>query len=107
MTKLLNTLLLSLTLGLGHAYAAEEAAKKEPSPAQKAQQEKMRQCNKDAKDKTLKGDERKAFMKECLSAKAAPETNQRDKMKLCNNEAGEKSLKGDERKAFMSECLKK
>jgi hypothetical protein len=31
------------------------------------QQQKMKACNADAKGKT--GDERKAFMKECLSAK--------------------------------------
>lgn len=36
-----------------------------------AQQEKMKTCNKDAKDKALKGDERKAFMKSCLSSKSA------------------------------------
>jgi len=35
-----------------------------------AQQEKMKMCNKDAKEKALKGDERKAFMKGCLSKKA-------------------------------------
>jgi hypothetical protein len=29
----------------------------------------MKTCNADEKAKTLKGDERKAFMKECLSAK--------------------------------------
>ena len=32
-----------------------------------AQQEKMKMCNKDAAEKALKGDERKAFMKDCLS----------------------------------------
>lgn len=32
-----------------------------------AQQDKMRGCNKEAKDDALKGDERKAFMKKCLS----------------------------------------
>jgi hypothetical protein len=37
-------------------------------PAAGTQQEKMKTCNKDAADK--KGDERKAFMKECLSKKA-------------------------------------
>ena len=31
------------------------------------QQEKMKACNKDAGEKKLKGDERKAFMKDCLS----------------------------------------
>ena len=32
---------------------------------------KMGQCHKDAKAKSLTGDERKAFMKECLSAKGS------------------------------------
>jgi len=75
-----------------------------------AQQEKMKTCNADAKTKNLKGDERKAFMKECLSAKKAEEksakTAQQEKMKSCNADAKTKSLKGAERKKFMSECLK-
>ncbi|MBP7252723.1 MAG: phosphate starvation-inducible protein PsiF [Alphaproteobacteria bacterium] len=33
-----------------------------------SQRDKMKQCNKDAKEKTLKGQERKDFMKSCLSA---------------------------------------
>ena len=74
--------------------------------AQTAQQSKMTSCNKDATGK--KGDERKAFMKDCLSNKpaapAAPVTQQ-DKMKTCNKDATGK--KGDDRKAFMKECLKK
>jgi hypothetical protein len=69
--------------------------------AQSPQQEKMKTCNKEAEGK--KGDERKKFMSECLSAKKA-ETPQ-DRMKMCNKDAAGK--KGDERKAFMSECLKK
>lgn len=69
-----------------------------------AQQEKMKTCNADASAKTLKGDERKAFMSNCLKAKPA---TQQDKMKTCNADAGTKALKGDERKAFMSDCLKK
>lgn len=73
-----------------------------PALAEKTeQQSKMATCNKDAGDK--KGDERKAFMKECLSAK---KVTQQDKMKTCNKDAGDKKLKGDERKKFMSECLK-
>ena len=81
-------------------YAAD-TPKKEPTPAQKAQQERMKQCNADAADK--KGDERKAFMSKCLSEKKA---SQQDKMKSCNKDAGDKKLAGDERKKFMSECLK-
>ncbi len=69
------------------------------------QQNKMKECNATAGEKELKGDERKAFMKECLSAKPA-KTTQQDKMKTCNKDAGEKALKGDERKKFMSDCLR-
>lgn len=37
------------------------------APAKSSQQDKMKECNKQAEGK--KGDERKAFMKECLSNK--------------------------------------
>ena len=70
-----------------------------------AQQNKMTTCNADASAKTLKGDERKAFMSTCLKAK--PATTQQDKMKTCNATAGTQNLKGDARKTFMSDCLKK
>jgi uncharacterized protein HemX len=71
-----------------------------------AQQNKMKSCNADAKTKALKGDERKAFMKDCLSVKPeATGTSQQNKMKTCNADASAKSLKGDERKAFMKACL--
>lgn len=70
-----------------------------------AQQDRMKECNAKAVDK--KGDERKAFMSECLSAKPAKAadtgTSQQHKMKACNVKAGQ--LKGDERKKFMSDCL--
>ena len=98
MKKLLSltALGLALTLGAG-AHAAEDA--KAPTK----QQSKMVTCNKDAGD--MKGDERKAFMKQCLST--SKQAKQQDKMKTCNADAKAKTLKGDERKAFMSECLKK
>ncbi|HQR59887.1 MAG TPA: PsiF family protein [Methylophilaceae bacterium] len=72
------------------------------------QQDKMKTCNAEAGKKSLAGDERKAFMKGCLSADApAPAAGavQQDKMKTCNADAGKKALKGDERKAFMKDCL--
>jgi len=76
-----------------------------------AQQNKMTTCNADATAKSLKGDERKAFMSSCLKAAPAadaakPLTPQQEKMKTCNADAATKALKGDARKAFMSECLK-
>ncbi|HWG95479.1 MAG TPA: PsiF family protein [Nitrospira sp.] len=76
------------------------------------QQNKMKACNDQANEKAFgegKGEERKAFMKDCLSAKPEKndggKENQQNKMKTCNKEAGEKKLKGDERKKFMSDCL--
>ncbi len=101
MKKLLTLLALGMSLTVGVAHAADAAA------APSAQQSKMKTCNMEAKDK--KGDERKMFMKECLSAKPAAEaatgTPQQNKMKTCNADAKTKALKGDERKAFMKECL--
>jgi hypothetical protein len=79
------------------AQAAEETKKLTP------QQAKMAACNKQASEKNLKGDERKKFMSECLSA---AKKTQQEKMAACNKQAGEKNLKGDERKKFMSECLR-
>ena len=90
---------MALSLSLGGAHAADETVK---TP----QQNKMATCNKDAADK--KGDERKAFMKDCLSAEpaaSAMQTAQQEKMKSCNEDAGEKKLKSAERKTFMKECL--
>lgn len=72
-----------------------------------AQQNKMTTCNADASAKSLKGDERKAFMSSCLKAAPAPAVTQQEKMKTCNATASTQALKGDARKAFMSDCLKK
>jgi len=92
----MKQLLTILAIGLSLSFGAAHAQEKTKTP----QQTKMATCNTDATGK--KGDERKAFMKECLSAK--PQTQQ-SKMKTCNVAADGK--KGDERKAFMSACLKK
>ena len=59
--------LIVLSLAASGAMAAEKA-KKEPSPAQLAQQQKMKDCSAEAKQKGLKGDERKQFMSGCLKA---------------------------------------
>ena len=70
--------------------------------AKTEQQNRMVTCNAEAAGK--KGDERKAFMKTCLSNKPEPKvTAQQNRMKTCNAEAAGK--KGDERKAFMKTCL--
>jgi len=92
MKKLLSLSILGLALAFGAAHAQDKP--------QTAQQSKMATCNKDAGD--MKGDDRKAFMKNCLSAK---KETQQSRMTTCNKDAGDK--KGDDRKKFMSECLKK
>ncbi len=105
MKHLMTTLAFSLALLSGAAFAtsqkeAPDMMKAGASAPMSKQQTKMGSCNAEAGDK--KGDERKAFMKQCLSNK--PMTQQ-DKMKACNKDATGK--KGDERKAFMKECLSK
>jgi hypothetical protein len=81
-----------------------------------AQQQRMKNCNAEAKGQSLKGDERKAFMSTCLKGDAAklaahdvdkpaaPSPAQL-KRKACSAEAKEKGLKGDERKTFVRECV--
>ncbi len=41
------------------------------------QQNKMKSCNKDAKGKGFMGDERKAFMKDCLGKKSGTSTGKK------------------------------
>jgi hypothetical protein len=94
MMRTLTSLVLGLLLASG-AWAQDK---------QTAQQERMKSCNVQASKKELKGDERKAFMSDCLKADNKP-TAQQQKMKSCNSQASKKDLKGDERKAFMSKCL--
>jgi predicted outer membrane protein len=100
MKQLLSLAALGMALALGSAHAADETA---PAKPPTKQQTKMGTCNKEATG--MKGDERKAFMKSCLSNKPEAEATQQSKMKTCNAEAAGK--KGAERKTFMSECLKK
>ncbi|CNI96766.1 PsiF family protein [Yersinia mollaretii] len=108
--RLTTLWLISASLLLSANVMAADTAKT-PSPAQAAQQQKMTDCNQQAATKSLKGDERKAFMSQCLKAKPVPDekalTPQQQKMKSCNADAATKALKGDERKTFMSACLKK
>jgi hypothetical protein len=95
----LTAVCFAFSMGLSPLVHAADA------PAKTAQQSKMSACAADGKGK--KGDEYKAHMKECLSAKkeaAAPATQQ-GKMKVCA--ADGKGKKGDEYKAFMKECLSK
>lgn len=99
--------LLAAVLCASSAFAADTAPAKTLTP----QQQKMKDCNAQATDK--KGDERKAFMSQCLKggAAAAPTASakpitQQQKMKNCNINASGRKLEGDARKTYMSTCLK-
>lgn len=118
--------LLAITVLVASQFAlAPWAHATEEKPAT-PQQQRMRDCNKDATG--MKGDARKAFMKQCLAGQRAENQaaraerreerqeareerqsahqTQQGKMKACNADAAAKGLKGPERKAFMSDCLK-
>ena len=99
------TTALALAAALGLTTSAFANTPKEVPAMQEAkaptmQQGKMATCNQEAGDS--KGAERKAMMKECLSAKKEGGTQQ-NRMKTCNADATGKS--GAERKEFMKECL--
>jgi len=53
-----------LAIAAGQGVSAQTAATAHTN----SQQEKMKTCNADASSKGLKGDERKTFMKSCLSS---------------------------------------
>ena len=106
-------------IGAVLAMVAGQAALAETGH-ENSQQEKMTSCNADATAKALKGADRKAFMKTCLSGKgaaaeaptaaaapaaAAKANTQQEKMKTCNADANTKGLKGADRKSFMKTCL--
>jgi len=102
-------MLMAVVCGMTLAFAVQaDDKKKEPSEKQKAQQERMKDCN--AKMGEKKGDERKKAMSACLKGEdpgaSDKQKAQQTKMKDCNKQAGDKNMKGDERKAFMSSCLK-
>jgi len=78
-------------------------ASSQEEKAKTSQQAKMSACSKEATDKSLKGDDRKQFMSQCLSSS---KLSQQDRKKACSKEASDKSLKGDDHKKFMSQCLK-
>lgn len=131
MKKLFATaLVLSATFAWTPPAAAQASEAKPVTP----QQQRMRDCNREAEG--MKGQERKDFMKACLSGKQAEnkaareeyraerkaereerreerqkarseaQAAQQEKMTTCNADAKAKGLTGDARKAFMSDCLK-
>jgi len=62
----MKSIIAVLCLAFAASSVAMAADKKDPTPKQKAQQERMKSCNKQAGEKKLKGDARKKFMSGCL-----------------------------------------
>lgn len=95
----LAVVMISFALATGTAFAADDTKadkpKKEPSAAQKAQQTRMKDCNAQATGKT--GDDRKAFMKQCLSGAHAMASG-------CEAQATGKKLTGTEKVSFIKKC---
>ncbi len=86
--------------------SAQAAEEKKPT----AQQGKMATCNKDAGAKKLEGDARKAFMKDCLSAKpaaaaAAAKPAAAAASPECEKSATEKKLAGAARTSHLKKCM--
>ena len=92
--KSLMALVVAVALVAAPAFGADTKAAANP------QQERMKACNEQAGDK--KGEERKAFMKTCLSNKPAAKPESR--MAFCNKQTA--GLKGEERNKAQSECMK-
>ena len=65
------------------------------------QQDKMKACNAEAKEKNKQGDDRKAFMKECLSAKPAADPGSA----TCEKSAADKKLHGAAAKSHIKKCM--
>ena len=84
-----------LTLMVAGTFAVALPALAADNP----QQEKMKACNAQAADK--KGDERKAFMSNCLKAEPAKAES---KMAMCNKKTA--GLDKEARAKAQSECMK-
>jgi|GEM_PF-4471344 hypothetical protein len=53
-------------LAASSAALAQDQAKKEPSDKERAEQEKLKVCNKQASERKLTGDARERFVSSCL-----------------------------------------
>ena len=72
-------------------------------------QKRMRACNTQAKEKSLKGPERSHFMTHCLEGRDGdgPALTAHQRMnETCTKRADNRGLEGAERRGFMSDCVK-
>jgi hypothetical protein len=100
MKKLFSLIVLGQALSVAGAYVTSHAGPTSTADDKGKQQTKVVECSAEAKG--LKGDERREFMRRCLSIDGRPPAQA--KLTICNVQA--KDLKGKERKNFMDDCLK-
>ena len=100
MKKLFSLMALGQALSVGSTYAISLAGAVAPPDDKDRQQTRVAACSSAAK--SMKGEQRRAFIRSCLSIDGKPPAQA--KITICNVEA--KGLKGDERKTYMSNCLK-
>lgn len=102
MKKIVIAAMVSLLAFSSGSFA--EAAKKEQTPLQI----KAKACRGEAKEKGLKGDERKAYIKECTKTeREAAQAERKKKREQCKAKAKKEGVaKGDARKAYMKACMK-
>lgn len=100
--RILLMIFLSLAMNLGLSARAA------PGNQGSSQQDKAKACNSMADNKSLKGDDRKNFMQDCLSKAGNDQLNQmsqKDKMDVCKNLAEKKKLTGSDRRSFIKDCM--
>lgn len=98
----ITLLSLAISLGLPPRAASQNQGT--------ANQDKAKACNAQADSKSLKGDERKTFVQDCLSkagVQQPSEMSQKDKMNACKEIADKKNLTGSDRKSFIKDCMNK
>jgi hypothetical protein len=96
---MLRCALAVLFLLTGYAHGAEGLT---------PQQQRVRACNTQAKEKGLEKRERSRFITDCLNGRKGkrPLTPIQAKNEACNQEADHRRLDGAARRGFMSECVK-
>jgi psiF repeat len=107
MTRISRRVLIVVVLLLLAMSAGLPAVADNQGPSQ---QDKMKACNNLADNKGLKGDDRKAFIQDCLSKAGSQPVNQmsqQDKMNVCKNLADKKNLAGSDRRSFLKDCMNK
>jgi psiF repeat len=100
MKKVFIALAIALPLSLAFISTAASAAS--------TRSEARAMCKKDSA--SMKGAERKAFMKDCMAKNAPPKkapSAQNTKMKTCSADFKASGKPSSERRAFMSSCMKK